>query len=112
MAPSLSNVMIEIRNLWKVVHENAEKLRDEIHNNTEKIVFINTRLVGDHDDTGTIFGRVKAMEEKVSTLMDIKKEIDAIAKKKSSWTLKAKDVFWIVVAGLTIYSLLKSTGII
>ena len=112
MAPDLSDVTIEIRNLWKVVHENAESLRGEIRSNVEKIMFINARLVGDHDDSGTIFGRVKMVENKVDDLMNLKHEIEIIASKKNSIFLRVKDVLISVGVIITIILSLKALGVL
>ena len=95
------NAMTEIRNLWK-----------ELRRNSARIGAIVSRLMGNGDDTGTVLGRLKSVEGKVDTLMDLKTSVELIANRKNSIFLRVKDIIISVGVVVTILLSLKTMGII
>ena len=101
MVPDYSNLITEIRNLWKEVRRNATDIGR-----------VKNRLIGNGDDTGTVLGRLKSVEGKVDTLMDLKKSVELIANRKNSVFLRVKDVVISIGVVVTIILSLKTMGII
>ena len=96
-----SNAMVEIHNL-----------RKEVRRNSDRIGTLVSRLMGNGDDTGTVLGRLKSVEGKVDTLMDLKTSVELIANRKNSIFLRVKDIIISVGVVVTILLSLKTMGII
>ena len=101
MAPDLSDIMTEIHNLWKEVRANSNQITRAV-----------ARLAGNGDDTGTIVGRLRTVEQKVDALVELKQQIEIISNRKTSVFLRLKDLAIIVGIIVSIVVGLKGSSII